>query len=64
MKKKIISLIALLACASLVTACDKDESSASSGAAPSNDTESGYNYGDISGNGGNTSDSNNNNNQG
>ena len=65
MKKKIVSLIALLACVSLVTACDKDESSASSGAAPSNDTESGYNYGDISGNGGNTSDSNNNsNNQG
>ena len=62
MKKKIVSLIALLACVSLVTACDKDESSSSSGIAPNNDTESGYNYGDISGNGGNTSDSNNNNN--
>ncbi len=62
MKKKIVSLIALLACVSLVTACDKDESSPSSAIAPNNDTESGYNYGDISGNGSNTSDSNNNNN--
>ena len=50
MKKKIISLIALLACASLVTACDKDESSVPAS------MEGGNNYGDISGAGQNSSD--------
>lgn len=63
MKKKIISLIALLACASLVTACGEDESS--NGEVTGSDTTSGYNYGDISDgeNGTNTSDNNGGNNQ-
>ena len=51
MKKKIISLIALLACASLVTACDKDENGV-----PASSLEGGNNYGDISGSGQNSSD--------
>ena len=53
MKKKIVSIISILACLALVTGCGEDESSV-----PASSVEGGNNYGDISDAGQNTSDDN------
>ena len=58
MKKKIVSIVSLLACLALVTGCGEDESSV-----PASSIEGGNNYGDVSNAGQNTSDDNGNGNE-
>ena len=60
MKKKLVSLISIIACLALVTGCGEEESSVP---ASGNEANSGNNYGDVSGNtdnsdGNNSSDKN------